>query len=263
LSTFRLKSLSMKFRDYIERTHVFTNQQLVESCTLSAASVKTVLKRAVEAGSVERVRRGLYVSRAGGFAVSDVDPFELVSALDAEAVLSFHSALEAHGIAHNVSSTCQFRSAAVKGSFEYSGIAYVPFAFTESAPMQKLRGRSGLRITATTREQTIIDCLNHPERCGGMEEALMSISLFPYIDTNALLGLVSEDSASLAARVGWLLEQKADDWRIPGEALEKLSRMTNAGPYKLDKNSRRSQGWSRRWKLCLPAYEEEVKRWVL
>ena len=263
MSPFRLKSLSMKFRDYIEQTHVFTNQQLVESCALSAASVKTVLKRAVEAGGIERVRRGLYVSRTGRFATGNVDPFELVFALDADAVLSFHSALEAHGVAHNVVSTCQFRSTAVKVRFEYSGIAYVPYAFAESAPMQKLRGRSGLRIAVTTREQTIVDCLNHPERCGGIEEALMSVSLFPYIDLDALLGLVSESSASLAARTGWLLEQKAGDWRVPSDVLEKLSAMASGGPYKLDKNSRRSQGWSRRWKLCLPAYEEEVESWVL
>ena len=263
MSPFPLKSLSMKFRDYIEQIHVFTNQRLAEGCGLSAASAKTMLKRAVEAGSVERVRRGLYVSRTGRFATGNVDPFELVFALDADAMLSFHSALEAHGVAHNVGSTCQFRSTAVKVRFEYSGIAYVPYAFAESAPMQKLRGRSGLRIAVTTREQTIVDCLNHPERCGGIEEALMSVSLFPYIDADALLSLVSGGSASLAARVGWLLEQKADDWRIPPEALEKLSRMTNGGPYKLDKNSSNSQGWSRRWKLCLPAYEEEVESWVL
>lgn len=263
LSPFRVKSLSMKFRDYIEQTHVFTNQQLVESCALSAASAKTMLKRAVEAGGIERVRRGLYISRAGRFAVSDVDPFELVSALDAEAALSFHSALEAHGVAHNVGSTCQFRSAAVKGSFEYSGITYVPFAFAEDVLTQRQRGKSGLRIVVTTREQTIIDCLNHPERCGGIEEALMSVSLFPYIDLDALLGLVSESSASLAARAGWLLEQKAGDWRVPDDTLEKLSAMASGGPYKLDKDSRRSQGWSRRWKLCLPAHEEEVESWVL
>ena len=253
----------MKLRDYIEQTHVFTNQQLVEDCGLSAASAKTMLKRAVGAGSVERVRRGLYVSRAGRFAFGEVDPFELVSALDADAVLSFHSALEAHGVAHNVSSACQFRSGAVKGRFEYSGVAYMPFAFAEDVPAQKLRGRSGLRIATTTREQTIVDCLSHPERCGGIEEALMSVSLFPYIDVDALLGLASEGSASLAARAGWLIERKAGAWRIPADALEKLSGMANGGPYKLDKNSSRSHGWSRRWRLCLPATEEEVGRWVL
>lgn len=263
LSPFRLKSLSMKFRDYIEQVHVFTNQRLAEGCGLSAASAKTMLKRAVEAGGIERVRRGLYVSKTGRFAISDVDPFELISALDAEAVLSFHSALEAHGVAHNVSSVCQFRSAAVKGSFEYSGVVYIPITFTEDIPTQKLRGKSGLRIAATTREQTIVDSLDYPERCGGIEEALMSVSLFPYIDLDALLGLVSESSASLAARTGWLLEQKAGDWRVPSDVLEKLSAMASGGPYKLDKNSRRSQGWSRRWKLCLPAYEEEVESWVL
>ena len=253
----------MKFKDYIERTHVFTNPQLVEGCGLSGSSAKTMLRRAVEAGRIERVRRGLYVSKTGRFTGSGVDPFELVSTLDADAALSFHTALEAHGVAHNIGSTCQFRSAAVKGRFEYSGIAYVPFPFTEGLSVQRLRKGGGLRIAVTTREQTIVDCLNHPERCGGLEEALMSVSLLPYIDPDALLGLVARGSASLAARAGWLLEQKAGDWRIPDDVLGRLEEMAGGGPHKLDKDSGRSQGWSRRWKLCLPVSGEEARKWVL
>ena len=263
MSPFPIELVSMKFRDYIEQTHAFTNQQLAEGCALSKSSAKTTLRRAVEAGRIERVRRGLYVSKTGRFSVAGVDPFELVAALDDEAIFSFHSALEAHGVAHNIGSTCQFRSVTVKGSFEYSGVTYVPFPVEEGFSAQKLRGKNGLRIAVTTREQTIVDCLNHPERCGGMEEALMSVSLFPYIDADALLDLIAEGSASLAARAGWLLEQKAKDWRISDDVLKELGKLTDGGPYKLDKNSEKSQGWSRRWKLCLPASKEEVRNWVL
>ncbi len=263
LSSFPLKSLSMKFRDYIEQNHVFTGLQLAESCGLTGPSAKTMLRRAVEAGRIERVRRGLYVSKVGRFAIEGVDSFDLVSALDPGAVFSFHSALEAHGVAHNVGGVCRFRSAVVKASFEYSGVSYVPYLLAEGVPAQKMRGKDGRRVIATTREQTIVDCLNHPERCGGMEEALMSVSLFPYIDAVALLDLVAHGSASLAARAGWLLEKKSDDWRIPDDILIELEKMADGGPFKLDKDSQRSQGWSRRWKLCLPVSREEIRGWVL
>ena len=115
----------------------------------------------------------------------------------------------------------------------------------------------------TTREQTIVDCLEHPDRSGGVEEALMSLSLFPYVDVGALAHLVSERSASLAARVGWLLERKAGAWRVGTEELRLFEEMAEGGPFRLDKGSGRSLGWSRRWRLCLPAEEEEVERWVL
>lgn len=253
----------MKFRDYIEQTHVFTNVQLAETCGMSGATAKTMLRRAVEAGRIERVRRGLYVSKAGRFAIEGVDSFELVSTLDPGAVLSFHSALEAHGVVHNIGGTCQFRSDAVKAPFEYLGISYVAHPFSEKLSAQTIRRKGGLRVVTTTREQTIVDSLNHPDRCGGIEEALMSVSLFSYIDAAVLLSLVAGGSASLAARTGWLLEKKADDWRVPDEALSCLEKMADGGPFKLDKDSDRSQGWSRRWRLCLPASGDEVKGWVL
>ncbi len=260
---FPLKSLSMKFKEYIDRTHVFTVSQLFESCGMSDSSAKTTLRRAVDAGRVERARRGVYVSKSGRFAAAAIDPFELVLAIDPQAVVSFHSALEAHGVAHNVGSVCQFRSASIKSPFEYSGVSYAPFPFAGDVPTQSVRGGGGLRIAVTTREQTIVDCLNHPDRCGGMEEALMSISLFPYIDAEALRGLVSARSASLAARTGWLLEKMADKWRIPLGELDGFEGMAKGGPFRLDKDSAESRGWSRRWRLCLPEEEEEIEKWLL
>ena len=249
--TFPLESLSMKFKEYIDRTHVFTVSQLAASCGLSDSSVKTTLRRAVAAGQIERARRGAYVSKSGRFAATEVDSFELVSSIDPKAVISFHSALEAHGVAHNVGSVCQFRSASIKSAFEYSGISYVPFPLANDLPAQSVR------------EQTVVDCLSYPDRCGGIEEALMSISLFPYIDAEALRKLVSEKSASLAARTGWLLERKAEKWRIPSDVLDAFEEMAKGGPFKLDKDSTRSRGWSRRWRLCLPEEGEEVGKWLL
>lgn len=118
----------MKFRDYIEANHVFTLEQMLAEVDLSKSSVQVTLKRAMDAQRLRRVRRSLYVSRAGTFAQKGVDAFELVATMDSSAVLSFHSALEAHGVAHNVSSTCRFRSARVRSSFQYEGMSYVPYA---------------------------------------------------------------------------------------------------------------------------------------
>ena len=88
---FLLESLNMKFKEYIDRTHVFTVSQLAESCGISDSSVKTTLRRAVAAGQIERARRGVYVSKSGRFAAAEVDSFELVSSIDPKAVISFHS----------------------------------------------------------------------------------------------------------------------------------------------------------------------------
>ena len=262
LYLFSLKSVTMKFRDYIERRHVFTAAQLAADSGLSESSIQTMLRRAIDAGQVERVRRGVYVSKVGRHADAGVDAFELVSALDSSAVLSFHTALEAHGVAHNVSAVCQFRSCTVKSPFGHADIAYRPYPCKGDLPAQAIRRRDNLRVLVTTREQTIIDCLEHPDRCGGIEEALRSLSLFPYVDAEILEGLASARSASLAARTGWLLEQKADSWRVPPAVLGAFEGMAKGGPFRLDKDSTESLGWSRRWRLCLPASEGELRSWL-
>jgi predicted transcriptional regulator of viral defense system len=253
----------MKFRDYIEQNHVFTVDQLTTGCDLSIPSVKATLRRAVEDGRIERARRGIYVSKVGRFAGLRADPFEIVFALDASAVLSFHSALEVHGVAHSVFSTCQFRSVAVATPFEYSAILYRPFPHADDVLTQVAGGRGGLRVTVTTREQTIVDCLEHSNRAGGIEEVLRSLSVFPYVDVEALSVLVSAKSPSLAARVGWLLEQKSERWRVSDGDLRRFESMARGGPFKLVGSQAGSLGWSKRWRLCLPEEEGEMREWML
>ncbi len=100
-----------------------------------------MLRRAVDVGLIERARRGVHVSKSGQFATAEIDSFELLFAIDPNAVVSFHSALEAHGIAHNVGDdACQFRSAAIKSAFAYSGISYAPFPPAKGIPTQSVRG---------------------------------------------------------------------------------------------------------------------------
>lgn len=142
-------------------------------------------------------------------------------------------------------------------------IQRVKHEIRQEVDFHTVRGRNGLRTVVTTREQTVVDCLSYPDRCGGIEEALMSISLFPDIDAEALRKLVFEKSASLAARTGWLLERKAEKWRILSDVLDAFEEMAKGGPFKLDKDSTRSRGWSRRWRLCLPEEGEEVGKWLL
>lgn len=260
--TYPLETISMKFRDYIERNHAFTVDQLAVSCELAPVSVKTTLKRAIEAGQIERVRRGAYVSKIGRYSDAVIDSFELVSALDCKAVFSFHSALEVFGVAHNVSSICQFRSDSVRTPFTYSGVRYRPYPSIPGIQMQSVRSWAGLYILTTSKEQTIVDCLEHPDRAGGLEEVLMSVSLFSYVDAESLARMVSGKSASIAARVGWLLEQKQRDWNVSPETLSSLESMASGGPFRLDKDSRHSNGWSSRWQLCLPELEEEIIGWI-
>ena len=252
----------MKFSEYINEHHVFSTKELLEEAD-SKAAAKQQLKEAVAKGTVTRVRRGLYVSNAPRFAGSGVNPYEIVSALDPNAVLSYHSALEAHGIAHNVGFECHFRTDMAKSPFSFGGIRYRPHPAREGTLRQRVRGRALGPVYVTTREQTAFDCLKHPEWSGGIEETIRSLSALPYLDAGKAAELALSDSASMAARVGWLLEAKSEEWRVPPETVELLRTASAKVTSKLDKKAPSNFGWSKKWNMCLPDAEEKVVSWVM
>ncbi len=262
LLPFMVKSVSMKFTEYIGSHHVFATEALLAAAD-SRGAAKQQLKEAVASGSVERVRRGLYVSNGGRFEGAGVDPYEVVAALDPDAVLSYHSALEAHGVAHNVGFECRFRTGAARSPFSFRGIRYVPHPGSDGISTQRMRGRAFRSILATTREQTLFDCLKRPEWAGGIEEAVRSLSALPYLDAGRAAELALADSASMAARVGWLLEAKAGAWRVPTDVIGRLRAASAGAVSKLDKRAAATRGWSREWNMRLPETAEEVASWTL
>lgn len=251
----------MKFSEYISTHHVFLTRDLLKNAD-SEMAAKQQLKLALASNAVERVRRGLYASNAGRFEGTGVDPYEVVIVLDAGAVLSYHSALEAHGVAHNVGFECHFRTDVAKTQFIFRDVRYIPHAAKSGLATQKIRGRAFGSVLATSREQTFIDCLKHPEWSGGIEEVVRSLSAMPYLDTMRVAELAMAESASMAARVGWLLEAKATQWKVQDGTLDMLRTACEGVVSKLDKSSDTTRGWSKGWNMRLPEEGEEVRSWL-
>ena len=166
----------MKFLDHTHDYHVFTTFDLYEAVDSKAAAGEQ-LRLAVKSGAVERVRRGLLVSNRGRFEGAPVDQAEVVAALDAGAAISYHSALEAHGVARNVGFVCHFRSDAVRTGFMFRGVAYRPCGPVGSVRSETLRSSAGA-CRVTTKEQTVADCLGKSALAGGAEEAVRSLTAF-------------------------------------------------------------------------------------
>ncbi len=251
----------MKVKEFLQTTPVFTTAD-VQKVSSSKESAETLLRRAVASGEIKRIRRGLYASKTGKYHGEAAEPFRVISALDPKAVVSYHTALVAHGLAHNVSFEYSFRSSSVKSPFSFEDMRYIPYAANESVHTQVLHGAAYGSVLVTTREQTLVDCLSHLQRAGGAEEAIRSLSAIPYVNFAELEDLLADASDSLVARVGWLLEQKRQDWRVEEEFLDNLETRLGRGPYRFGSVRRRAEGWSSRWKLCLPESEEEVASWV-
>ncbi|MBK5211782.1 MAG: hypothetical protein JJE36_05675 [Coriobacteriia bacterium] len=253
----------MKFREYIETHHVFTSTVLTDVCG-NAASVKTALSRAVADGKVFKVRNGLYVSDTGRFVGVAANPYAVAAAFAPDALFSYHSALELHGLAHSVSRRVQFCSGSSRLSFSFHGTDFERYPTRDKATTDTVRADSFGSVSVTSREQTFIDCMAHMRLCSGAEEVLHSLAGLPYLDLKILSGLLEEQPTSVVARAGWYLEANAERWSVTVDYLEALHGSLPAkASYYLDSTSRKqAQTFAARWKLNLPVSLSELESWM-
>lgn len=252
---------NMKFTKYISSHHVFKTSELLASCD-SPSSAEEQLRIAVKTGKVERIRQGLYASMTGRYEGTLPDSLEVIAGIDPEAVVCYHTALDVLGVAHDVSFQREFRTGKLKTSFEYRGIRYVPYPSGVGLRMRKVRTDPAGRINVTTKEQTLCDCLARPDRAGGIEEAIRGVSSFAYIDCEAVLEIAESLDKTDISRIGWLLSQKASDWRVPEKAFNELKALLGKGPYRFSRTKAGSNGWSPEWKLIFPEPIKEVESWI-
>jgi predicted transcriptional regulator of viral defense system len=178
-------------------------------------------------GYVEGVKRGVYASRVGMFADTAPDPLLVASRLVEDYLISYHSALEAHGVAHTPLRRVTLLSARRPFRLEHRGCEFVILL-----PPRTLLG----------------------EWAEGIEEVLRSVGGFPSLNLgNVIAYLERLRSASTVARVGWVLSADPDLWRVTLAELERLRSRLGKGPYFLDRRSH-SNKLVPEWRLYVPEH---------
>lgn len=228
-----------------------------------------LLVRATKKGLVDRVRQGVYVSRSGRFSQEEPDPYLIAAAASRDAVIVYHSALEVHGLAHTPSKRVQYSTKKAISSFAYRDFEYRRYSPPKTAEADlvsvqstTLVRRPGGVVRVTTRERTLVDCLNRTALAGGLEEALRSLAGIPYVDASNVLAYLKElASTTTVARTGWFLEQRAREWYVSNDALEQMRTMLGKGPYYLSQ-ANEPGNWEREWRMYLPGSAADIERWV-
>lgn len=253
----------MAIQRFLETRQVFTSAEFSRAFPDSQTD-RNLLSRAVGNGRVERVRRGVYVSKVGPFSRTPADPFEIAGAVAEDAVFAYTSALQLHGVLHNLTNRTQFFTARRLAGFSYDRQDYLPHHVGEREPdRQSMLTASGRTYRVTTREQTLVDCLTRPRLAGGPENVLRSLAGFAYLNTHRVAELAQEESLSARARIGWVLETRRDAWGVPDETLSALRDSLGAGPsYFWSSTTPKDSHWVNGWKLYLPDPEEEMDTWL-
>jgi len=259
-----MNTKSSMTRRFLESREVFTLNEFMTAVDpdVSDRTRETNLRNAVKRGEARRIARGLYTSNVGVFRDKTPNVLLVASKAAPDSVLAYHTALEAHGVAHTPARTLYFLSAKTVTPFTIRGYRFRRVADKAERIPPSLAAlyvtdvRTGdALISATTRERTLVDCLARLDLAGGLEELLRSVGSFSTVESEPIARYcASLGSPTLGARAGWLLDLMADDWLCDPAPLHEMRRSLGRGTYWLQ---RRRPGveyeFVSAWRLYVPA----------
>lgn len=215
------------------------------------------LRDAVRRGLAHRVKGELYVSDAGSFRGKVPNSVLIASKIVDDAVISHHTALEVHAVAHSQLETAFFTTPVKVPNFRAEGyrfrrVAPPPVADVILREYETRVPVGDSLVTVTTPERTLVDCLAGAWFSGGPEELLRSVGGFSSMSAERAWRYAQLlDSPSVTARLGWVLELFASRWGPDPHVLQQMRSCIVNEAYWLGVGQPPTRFVSR-WQLYLP-----------
>jgi len=237
---------------YLERLHQLKLFHLKEAVSLTGSedSAKALLYSYKKQGLVNQIRRDLYTVTDLATKINAANKFEIGSHINPSAYLSYHTALEYHGVAHQIFYDLYVASEQRFNEFNFDDIHYSycisPIKSGVYSPtMDSL-------VKVTNLERTVIDCLDRIDRGGGLEEIIHCFSLITYLDEKKLSAYLADyNKLSLYRKVGFVLQYFSDNVKISNEFI--LDCQQKGGQHTIYLTSpEESSAYFSEWKLCAP-----------
>lgn len=239
-------------KQYLEELHKLRIFRLkdVETLVGNLNSAKDLLQNYKKQRLICQVRRNLYVVTDLASKVSLANKFEIAGKISPTSYLSYQSALEFHGLAHQVFYDLWVSSSKRFNSFEFEGIR---FQYCESKSLSGvMNANSSPFIRVTNLERTVIDCIDKIERCGGLEELIQSISLISYLDQELLLNYLQEfNKQFLYQKVGFILEYFKQEMKLSDNFFSICKHKSGKSTRYLTDRIESIQ-YFKEWRLCAP-----------
>ncbi len=211
----------------LARKRVFTIEEAEEEFDLDRESLRVILHRLESGGMIERLERGKYIviPRTSNKGEYTLDEYVIGSVLVDPHAIAYWSALNYHGLTEQIPGTVfvQTTSRRKKQNLTIFGVRYrivrvADYKFFGEKPVWI----EDKQVNVTDREKTIIDCLDHPEYCGGVSEPAKALQEHGDEFNLKVLGEYSQriNNTGVIRRLGYL----CDLFNIPISLPEVTSR---------------------------------------
>ncbi len=214
--------------------------------------ISKLLQRWQQQGVVVQVRRNLYcmVDLSTGLLVCN--KYEIGSHLSESSYISYHSALEFHGLAHQPFNEVFVSSNSRFNSFCYDDVDYVYCRQTANNTIGVIAPTGNPFVRVTDVERTLLDCFDRIDRAGGIEELLHCMEGIVMLNEEKLTTyLATFNKAFLYQKAGYLLECIKKQAHISDSFLE-YCREKGTKSVKWLTNNDESDTFVNHWRLYVP-----------
>ena len=212
-------------------------------------------------GRVGVVKQGVYYRvRANETPdTASVDAYLVASRLAPDAVVGYHTAFELLGARHSVFYRMYYLTQSPRRQFNFRDLSFqavrVPLALIrknqENCGTERTE-RLGQMLKLTGKERTLVDCLEHPEYGGGLEEVYRCAEKLPFLNFDVLTEYLRLRSKRvLFAKVGFFLEQHREAFFVEQDFLNYLEQKVPKQPLYLEGRSKKGH-LVKRWNLIVP-----------
>lgn len=233
------------------KLRIFTLEELSEALKDRVKSVEGLLARYKQQGWIVAIRRNTYCVVDIASRLPVCNKYEIGSHLSSSACISYHTALEFHGLAHQ-----PFNEAFVKSMSRFNPFSFDDVNYTYCRQAKEIIGvmipKGNPHVRVTDVESTLLDCIDRIDRAGGIEELLHCMEGVVLLNEEKLASyLARHDKAFLYQKTGFLLERIKEQANISESFLE-LCRAKGTKSVKRLTNSEESETFVNKWRIYVP-----------
>jgi predicted transcriptional regulator of viral defense system len=239
----------MKYIEDLHKLKIFHKKDVVK-LTNNENVAKEILRRYKKKSLIDQVRRDLYVVTDFSTKASLANKFEIASQITPSSFLAYHAALEYYGLAHQVFYQLSIASKETFTNFDYDGISYVYCHSISEIGVVNPVTDSLIKITDL--ERTIIDCINHIDLCGGLEELVACFAIITFVNEQKLLSYLQYfNKQALYQKTGFILSYFKNEMKLSDFFFDTCKSNIGKSTRYLT-NKQESNTYFREWKLCAP-----------
>lgn len=240
----------MDFLSDIQQKRVFTKRDIV-ALTGDIRRAEAVLLTYQKRGYIQKIRRDFYCALNLATEQPEADRFEIACAIQPEAYIAYHNALEFHGLAQQMWYDIYVAVPKSFNPFGFADVIYRPTINKCTKGVEEPLFRRGVRVTNI--ERTIIDCILRMDLCGGAEEFLHSTEALHPLRANMVVTILQAYNTPVVyQKVGCVL----DVLNLPIDDREKVIKLCKEKAGKsvnLLTNKENCRAYQCKWKLYIPS----------